>query len=204
MNFGDMKTLVQTTVKRPDKAAAIGNAINRAIELYTKAANWSDDLVELDVAIDSTVYAQSFSIAAKLASFRKILYIRPTYLDSSYKKKYLRFLTPDRIFQPDGTETLNTWYRSGDNIVFKLAALADTLKVGYYRYYPTLINIGDTHWMLDKATYMIHDKACAAIFTDIGNDEEGRKYEAYAQQAFIAAETDFADGVDRQSAAGNW
>lgn len=195
MNFGDSINIVLGITKRPDKLAEIKNAINKAIEVYVKSANWAADLVELTVAIDPTSYAQSFLITDKLSSFRKIKYMKST--DAT---KYLRFTEPDKIFQPDGCEQVNTWYRAGGRIVFKLSNLSPTLEVGYYRYWPYLVNNIDTHWMLDVMPSMVNDKAISEIWDSIGADAEARRYTTMARDQFLVNEADMADGVNRWAA----
>lgn len=192
MNFGEMVDWVNNTTKRPDKTQQVKNAINRVIENYVKATNWSADLAEVTVTIDSSLYAQSFSIATELAFFRKIKYIKP-----GDQKKYLTFVEVDKIFTDDGKERVNTWYRSGDSIIFKLYTLASELKVGYYKYYDIMTANSATHWMLTATPTMIHDAVCAIIFLDIGADAESRKYDGYAARSFAVAEVDMADGAAR-------
>lgn len=192
MNFGDAINTVVGITKRPEKLAETKAAINRAIELYVKAANWAADLVELSVDIDPNLYAQSFIIADELTNFRKICYISPF-----ETTKYLTFVAPDKIFQPDGCEQINAWYRAGGRIVFKLGTLNSKLNVGYYRYWSYLINNTDTHWMLDVMPSVVTDKAISEIFDSIGADSEARRYAAYARDGFAVSEADLADGESR-------
>lgn len=194
MNFGDAVTVVLGLTKRPDKSFEAKAAINKAIEVYVKAANWAADLVELTVNVTPTLYAQSFLISAELAYFRKIQYIRPTGVD-----KYLTFVTADKIFQPDGCEQLNTYYRAGDSIIFKVRNLTPTLEIGYYRYWPYLVNNADTHWMLDIIPSMITDKAISEVWDSIGADAEARRYLGHATSAFLVNEADLADGSNRHN-----
>jgi hypothetical protein len=195
MNFGDAINLVTGITKRPDKVVDIKAAINKALEVYVKAANWAVDLVELTVVINPNLYAQSFLITTELATFRKIKYIRPT-----NATKYLTFVPPDKVFQPDGCEQINVYYRAGQRIVFKLSALNPSLEIGYYRYYPYLVNNADTHWMLDIIPSMITDKAISEIWDSIGADAEAKRYLGYAAQQFLVNEADLADGADRYNA----
>lgn len=195
MNLGQAAAVVLSLVKRPDKQAEIRASINRALEFYVKAANWSADLVEGSVAISSSSYAQSLSISAEFPRFRKICYLRPA--DTT---RYIKYIPPDKIFTPDGCEQINTYYRAGNNLVFKLSDLSTALLYGYYQYYAYLTTDADTHWMLTACPTMITDKATSEIFDSIGADAEARRYLGYASLAFTGNEADLADGANRWNA----
>lgn len=189
MDFSEAVQLIVDRCKRPDKTEDIKAAINRAIGLFA-VKNWAHDLVELTHTITSTEYAQSFDItAAPFARFRKIKYIRPT----GYRK-YLSWRDPAHIFN-DGKECVNTWYRAGNNIVFKLSRLQDTLEIGYYQYHATLIDDADTDWMLDQIWPALHDYVLGNIHGEIGNDQERARMENKGMLLLDAFHADIGDGI---------
>lgn len=190
MDFSEAVQLIVDITKRQDKIPDIKAAINRSIGLFA-VKGWSHDLVELTHNINATEYAQSFAInAAPFARFRKIKYIRPT----GYRI-YLTFRDPSRIFQPNGHECLDSWYRSGINIVFKLSKLQPTLEIGYYQYHATLVGDTDTDWMLDEIWPALHDAVAADIFGQIGNDQERARYQSKSTVLLDAFHADIGDGV---------
>ena len=80
MNFTEMVTEVQGLVKRPDKAAAIGSAINSALSQYVFRTEFTQDLVETTIPIDAEEYSQTLDLTAldpALIRFRKWKYIKP-------------------------------------------------------------------------------------------------------------------------------
>lgn len=190
MDFSDMQDWVIRTTKRPDKREDIKDAINGAISFFTLGASFADDLVEGSVAIDSTEYAQSFSIASTFTRFRRLVYLkRPA------AKAYIDPTTPQQVFDKNGCEKLDRYYRAGDNIIFKLRSLSATLLYGYLQYPARLSADADTHWMFDKMPDAIHRKACAQIFDDIGEPQDSARFDKKANELFLVAKEDFEYGV---------
>ena len=169
MNFGEMQDLIIRRTKRPDKADTVRDGINAAIAFFA-SANFDADRVEIEeFAISSTLFAQSFDITASpFARFKVIDYIRPT----GYSK-YLAWRDPKKIFN-NGSEMLDVYYRSGNNIIFKLCRLQSTLKIGYFQYHVRLedddANAED--WILDELTEAVSLYTRSRVMRDIGEDAE--------------------------------
>jgi hypothetical protein len=186
MNFGEMITEVATLVKRPDKVTEIGIAINDAIRHYSIAASFSTDLVEGNINIVATEFAQHIDIATAFPRFRKLKYLaRPG-------KSPLKHIDPVNVILPNGCEQLDKWYRSGNFLYFKLSVLSATLDYGYYTYPTNLVLSANTHWMLDVAPHFIRYKAMADIFDSIGEVEESKRLLAKADSAFLIIRDDLA------------
>lgn len=191
MNLGDMKDWVVRTVKRPEKRDdQIQDAINAAIEYAITRGDFVNDLAEVDVAISSSVYSQSIVISTSFTRFRKIKYLRP----STYKR-YLNWRDPSRIFNQDGCEATDVWYRAGDNLVFNLSVLQSVMKVGYYQYPAFLTQDSDTQWTMDQMPSCIHDLACWRTFEQIGNESESSRFFNIASKYLAAHKDDKQDGV---------
>lgn len=167
MAFGDAIADVISRCKRPDKLADIKGAINAAIAFFS-SYNFDADLVELpNFAIDGQLYAQSFPInTSPFVNFKVISYIRP----SGYRRN-LAWRDPKHIFA-NGCESLDVWYRSGHNIIFKLSSLQSELKLGYISYHPILVDGTDTDWMLDEMNEAVIQYALSPIMKSIGEDAE--------------------------------
>ena len=192
MQFSDAIQEVIQTVKRPDRRTDIKTRINRAIAFCVTSGTFAADLVELQLAIDSTLYAQSFDVSdTPFARFRKFKYIRPT----GYTK-YLTWRDPSRVFD-GGCESLDVWYRAGNNCVFKLSKLQSTLEIAYYQYHATLVADTDEDWMLDEMWPCIHDLAAAYFFQLVGNVEEYRRYHDSGITQYNVYLRDLGDGVSR-------
>lgn len=191
MQFSEMVTLVTDTTKRPDKVSDIKVAINAAIEFFSLAATFSRDLVETTVAIDSTAYEQSFDVTSEFTRFRKLKYIKRT-----GQRGVMTPVDPQRVFDRNGCEQVDSYYIAGNNCVIKLKDLVATLEVGYYQYPAYITSNSATHWLMTIARTMIHDKAAARVFLSIGDAVEHARYEKMAMQAFEVCKQDFEDSVN--------
>lgn len=170
MLFGQAVENIYSRIKRPDKALECGDAINRAIGLFT-TSTWFTDLVELTAPLESDEYIQSLDISTTpYARFRKIKYIRPT----NYRQ-FLSWMDPSRIWA-HGCENVNVWYRAGNRIQFKLSTKNSTAELGYYQYPAVLEDDADENWMLDQIWPAVQAYALAEMFADIGQDQDAANY----------------------------
>lgn len=193
MNFGDMQQEVVGWVKRPDKITQAKIAINAAIQFYTLAASFTADLVEgqlVSPAISTTLFAQSITISTNFPNFRKIKYLKP-----EGWTRYLKQWDPSRIFDDNGCEQTNVWYRSGDSIVFKVSDLITKLNYGYFENAPRLAQTDDTYWMLDTTPNMIRWHAVSLLMRQMGEIAEADKYLAMANADFNISRVDLEDAV---------
>jgi len=135
------------------------------------------------------VYAQSIVISTNFPRFRRIKYLKRT-----GARKYLTQADPLKVFDRNGCEQLDRWYRSGDNIVFKVLSLSPTLEYGFFQFPALLEDDTDTHWMLDIIPMVIFNEACSEIFQSIGDaDADYRICAGKAMQLFEIAKQDFED-----------
>lgn len=190
MNLGELKAWVIRTVKRPEKAADIVDAINSAIEFAAANGDFAWDLVEGTVDIDSSLYAQNIVISSAFTRFRKIKYLRP----SGYTR-YINWRDPSRIFDNKGLENVDCWYRAGDNIIFKLSNLQSAMLYGYYSYPARLSASSSTNAYTEQMTTTIHALACAYIYEDIGNEAEAARLTARGMKFLEVHKADKQDGV---------
>lgn len=190
MLFGEMTDWVLRTTKRPDKRQDVKDAINRAISFFTLGASFSQDMIEGTVAINATQYAQSISVTTYFPRLRRFKYLK-----IPGQRGYINYIDPNKVFDRNGCEALNRWYRSGDNIVFKLNMLSATLDYGYYMYPALLVATGDSHWMLDVTPTMIHDRVASEIFQGIGEPSEAKRYLDLAMGHYLVAKDDFETGA---------
>jgi hypothetical protein len=189
MNFGEMQQDIALLTKRPDKLSEIKIAINDAILHYTLAASFAADLVEGNIAINATEFAQNLQISVNFPRFRKLLYLRPP------GAKPLAPVDPLKVITDKGCEQLDKWYRSGDYIYFKLRTLSSSLDYGYYSYPARYTQTSDTSWMLDTIPHIIRYRAISEIFDSIGEKDEANKAKTKADEAFIIAKNDLAIGA---------
>jgi len=189
MQLSEMIEKVITRTKRPDKRDEVIDAINNAISFASLGSSFMADLVEGTANIVATDYAQSLSISATFTRFRRIKYLKRT-----GASVYLTQADPLKIFDKNGCEQLDRWYRSGNNIVFKLKTLSPTLEYGYFQYPALLDDDTDTHWMLDVIPMMIFNKACAEIFQSISEDGDMKICEGRSMQLLEIAKDDLETG----------
>lgn len=187
MTLTELQAWVLRTIKRPEKAVEVVDAINAAIELASTQGDYAFDLVEGELTIDGSLFAQNIVISTSFTRFRKIKYLRPSGFN-----EYLKWRDPSRIFQ-QGKEMLNVWYRSGDNIVFKLSDLQTKMKYGFFQY-PTRIASGSNNYTTQMPS-AIHDLACSRLYEDMGNEAEAGRLERRALKFLIAHKQDKQDGV---------
>lgn len=188
MNFGQICEKIGNRTLRPDKLDEIQDAVNDAIEWATIGGPWADDLVEGSVAIDSTVYSQSIVVSTTFTRYRRMKYLKPY----GYNKN-ITMRDPDKIFDENQRESLDVWYRAGDNIVFKLSALTSSMLFGYYQYPERMTEDSDTHWMFDKLYTAIFNEAAADIWESIGNSEEATRYRGKALNMLVIHRRDHGD-----------
>lgn len=190
MDFGTMATNIATRVIRPDKEDEIKEAINDAIEFCTVNGDFANDLVESTVAVNDAVYSQSIVISTTFTRFRKIKYLKPL----GYTK-FLEWMDPSRVFDDDGNQCKDVWYRAGDNIVISTSALIETMLYGYYQFPERMDADADTHWMMTYMYSAIFNLAAADIWDSIGNAEEGSRYRRKGEQAFLSHRRDHETSV---------
>lgn len=194
MTLGELRSWVLRTIKRPDKLTDATDAINSAIEYVTSKGDFVADLAEGQLALSAASYVQAISIAANLPRFRKVKYLRP---DGYFV--YLKWTDPSRVFQEKapgiGQELIDTWYRAGDQLVFKLSVLQSVLHYGYYAYSARLADATDTHWMLEQMSTTIHALAVALLYEEMGNEAEATRYDRRAERFLLAHKLDKQDGV---------
>lgn len=189
MNFGEAVEVILRRLKRPDKTEDAQDSINRAISIFA-TANFYADLAETQIDLAGQDYLQEVAInASPFSRFRKIKYLRP---EGYYT--YITWTDPSRIFT-QGCEQLNTWYRSGNNLVFKLSSLADTAQVGYYQYHEYLVDDDDTDWMLDEMFPAVLSYALSELFQDIGDDATADRYTRRWPVLLQTFKEDIGDGV---------
>ena len=187
MNFTDAINEVVSITSRPDKRIEAGRQINRALSFFTLKAEFSKDLIETSLAIDSTLYGQTVDISS-FTRFRKFKYIRPT-----SRKYYLTDEDPKQIFGPNGRIQLNKYFVAGSSLTITQSNLDSSLQVGYLTYAPILTEVSpnDVYWMLTMIPYAVIEKAAAKIFQQIGDETSQKTYDASADVLFIAARNDF-------------
>lgn len=189
MDLGELRDWVARSIKRPELAEDIKDAINAAIEYASTQGDYAWDLVEGAEAISATDYAQSLVISQKFPQFRKMKYLRP----AGYNR-YLIWKDPSRIFS-QGVEAVNVWYRSGDNIIFKLSDLQSSLLYGYYSYPARLTDDDEFNNYTEQMPAAIHALACSYLYDQIGNEAESQRLERKATKFLFAHRNDKQDGV---------
>lgn len=188
MNFTEIVAEVVDMTKRPDKIVAIRKAVNQALTYACTQTNFARDLQERSIAINASQYAQNIALS-EFVRFRKFCYIKP-----DNRNCYVKPLEADKIFAK-GIEMLDKYYIAGNQVNFKLSALAPNLLVGWFAYPPVLTDAAPTHWLLDIQPYMIIDKAAATVFKDIGDDQSASKKNDDFKEQYLAASSDLKYGA---------
>ena len=192
MNFTDMVAEVQGLVKRPDKTAAIGSAINSALSQYIFRTEFTQDLVETTIPIDSEEYSQTIDLPAlspALVRFRKWKYVKVY----GYRG-YLQHVDPKNIFVPGGSVQTDSFYMIGSKLNILLSSLASQLSVGYYQYAPVLSGSNE-FWLTDLSPYCVINRAAGEIFNAIGDPKSGSFYLALAEQLYTTLANDCRDQI---------
>ena len=157
--------------------------------------DYAFDLVEGELAISSSDYAQNIVISTSFTRFRKVKYLRPE--DYSI---YLKWRDPAKIFTEKapgrvGLEQLDCFYRAGDNIVFKLSNLQDTMLYGFYQYPLRVSDPNATNNYMTQMPAAIHAIAASMIWEDIGNEAEAQRLERRGLRLLAMHQADKQDGV---------
>lgn len=177
MNFLQAVAEVVETTKRPDKINIIRREINAAISFYCLDNNdFPRDFIEQSIPLVATAYTQGFSLTL-LTRYRKVKYIK-----RGGTREFLTRLTDTEMYK--GMDKCNKFYEVGSSINVSLSKLSSTLDIGYYTY-PPILEEDDSFWLLDIVPFMIIDRACAAIFKDIGDEKSYSVHKAQADVAYV-------------------
>ena len=192
MDFTDMVTEVQGLVKRPDKAAAIGSAINSALSQYVFRTEFTHDLVETTIPVDANEYSQTIDLTTldpALIRFRKWKYIKPYGV-----RGYILPIDPQNVFVPGGSIQTDRYYMIGSKLTIITSALASSLSVGYFQHAPVLSG-SNTFWLTDLCPYAVINRAAGEIFNAIGDPKSGSFHLALAEQLYTTLANDCRDQI---------
>ena len=192
MNFTELSEAVLAIVKRPDKAAQVGNAINTAIARTLFKTEFTQDLVEATIPLDPELYSQTInlpSLVAPLTRFRKWKYVKVT-----GDLQYLRYIDPQNVFVPGGVQQTNCYYMIGSDLTVLLRSLATSLEVGYYQH-PPVLSGANTFWLTDICPYGIINRAAGEVFALIGDANSAKLHLAMGEDLLTIMANDLRDQV---------
>ncbi len=189
MNFTEAINEIIGITKRPDKATEIASALNSAITYFTLKDSWKQDLKELTIAVDSSLYSDTIDLSQYVTRLRKIKYLKVYGV-----KGYLKEIDTEHVFTPGGYTQKNWFYVIGSDLTYNTSTLGASLELGYYQY-PAILSGTSTHWMLDINPWMLIDKAAARIFRSIGDDNSAKLHEGYAFDHFKTLQNDLVQGA---------
>lgn len=185
---------VARIVERPDKNARILDCINEAILMYSKKADFSQDVVETSLVISPTSYGDTISLSG-LTGFRKVHYLKPT-----GARFVLKEIDPNQLLSDGGILLKNRFYVAGSNLTYVLADLYPSLELGYYKLPAELDTITNTtHWMLEVMPYCIINKVAASIFFMVGDDASARYYLSLSTEEFKVTRSDLSSQVGNRA-----
>lgn len=187
MNFSQVVAEVRLITKRPELDNQIKRQVNAAISLFTYDTEFVDDFAEDIITLDGAEIAQSFSKSG-LTRFRKFKYLKRG--GTSF---YLTRLGDKEIVN-GCADRRDKFYEVGTSVNIFLKNYANTLDVGWMQYPPLLTGALDAneYWMLDRAPYMVIDKAASIIFGQIGDEAGMNSYGRQANEAYRAFRKDYA------------
>lgn len=192
MNFTELVSAVSDIVKRPDKTAQIGNAINTALARTLFKTEFTHDLVETSIPLDDTLYVQTVnlpSLVAPLTRFRKWKYVKLTGV-----KGFLQHIDPQNVFVPGGVQQVNCYYMIGSDLTVIAGGLSSALEVGYYQH-PPVLSGANTFWLTDLCPYGIINRAAGEIFALIGDTNSAKVYLAMGEDLLTIMANDLRDQV---------
>lgn len=191
MNFGDMVQAIIGETGRPDKLVFIRQKINEALNFYVTDINGTRDSQELLLPIDPNEYTQAIDLTvAPFIRFRKFSYLR-----RSGTTCYLKEIFVNDVANRT-TNFRDKYYQMGTSVNISLAALAIHLDVCYYQYPPILTEApgNNTHWLMESGWPGIYNRALAATWRSIGDDQEARNSKAEADEYWRAKRMDLEAG----------
>lgn len=192
MNFTEAQGAVLGLIKRPDKAAAVGVAINAILSRNVLKTEFTQDLVEATIPLDSNEYSQTIDLTTlvdPLTRFRKWKYVKlPGVLG------YLKPIDPLNVFVPGGFTQTDCYYMMGSKLTVISSSLASSLLVGYYQYAPVLSGSNE-HWLLTLCPYCVIYQATGEVLISMGDTSTGKTYLAMGQQMYEVAANDFRDQI---------
>ncbi len=192
MNFAEAVDAVLSVIKRPDKTAEAGIIVNAALSKAILKTEFSRDLVESSIPLDSTIYTQSIDLStlvSPLVRFRKWKYLK---LPGA--TRYLNFIDPQNVFVPGGFTQTDGYYMIGSTLTIIPSSTASSLLVGYYQYAPVLTGTA-THWFLDLCPYAIVYQAIGELLISMGDASNGKTYKTMGDDLYMVAVNDFRDQI---------
>lgn len=190
MNFTELVSAVSDIVKRPDKTTQIENAINTALARTLFKNEFTHDLVETSIPLDSTLYTQTInlpSLIAPLVRFRKWKYVKLTGV-----KGFLQPIDPQNVFVPGGVQQVNCYYMIGSDLTVIAGGLSSALEVGYYQHPPILTGT-NSFWLTDLCPYGIINRAAGEVFAAIGDARSAQVYIAMGDDLLTIMANDLKD-----------
>ena len=192
MNFAEAVDTVLSVIKRPDKTAEAGIAVNAVLSRAVLKTEFSRDLVETSIPLDSTLYVQTIdltTLVAPLVRFRKWKYLK-----LSGATRYLKFIDPENVFVPGSFAQTDGYYMIGSSLTIIPSSTASTLLVGYYQYAPILTGTA-THWFLEICPYAIIYQAIGELLISMGDASNGKIYKSMGDDLYVIASNDFKDQI---------
>lgn len=192
MTFDEVVNDVLGIIKRPDKLVQTQVAVNSQLKRAILKTNFSHDLVEGSIPIDSSLYNQTINLAQlspALVRFRKWKYIK---LYGAYG--YLEPSDAQNVFVPAGSMQTDIFYMMGTNLTIITSTTAESLLVGYYQYPPNLSG-SQTHWLLEICPELIVNRAAADMFNAIGDQASSKYYLATGEDLYMTVVNDLRDQV---------
>jgi len=192
MNYAEAVDAVLSVIKRPDKTAEAGIVVNAVLSRAILKTEFSRDLVETSIPLDSSLYVQTIDLAtlsSPLIRFRKWKYLK---LPGA--TRYLNFIDPQNVFVPGGFTQVDGYYMIGSSLTIIPSSTASSLLVGYYQYAPTLTGTA-THWFLELCPYAIIYQAIGELLISMGDASNGKTYKSMGDEMYVVAVNDFRDQI---------
>ena len=192
MNFAEAVDAVLSVIKRPDKTAEAGVIVNAVLSRSILKTEFSKDLVETSIPLDSSLYTQTIdlsALASPLVRFRKWKYVK-----MFGATRYLNYIDPQNVFVPGGWQQQDGYYMIGSSMTIIPSSSASSLLVGYYQYAPNLTGT-EAHWFLDICPYAIVYQAIGELLITMGDAANGKIYKAMGDDMYKIAVNDFKDQI---------
>ena len=169
--FAELVADVKTLTNRPDLDSEIKLAVKKATLKAHHSDFYPKDLYEVGITWATPAYTQSLEYRTLIPRFRAIKWLRKTESATADPGAFLTLVTPEQVLDSYSLARSDIFYLAGEQLEIKSSTQDDFMLLGCYLH-PDITENGYSSWIALDHPFLIEYEATAAIFKQIGFDEQ--------------------------------
>jgi hypothetical protein len=190
----DLVNDVYLLTNRPDLVNQTKQAVRAATHKAHSVEYFYRDIVETGVSFTSPSFTQSLEFKNIWPRYRALRYIRVTDAAASQDGPFLTILSPEATVDSYNINKENIAYVAGDVIQIRTARELQCIFGGAY-VWPDTTEATYSSWIADDMPWAIVYEAAAAIFKQIGFDEQSAMYRQLVAEQYAALRVSYTQPV---------